>query len=321
MTTMVRLRRSYDAAALVHELQACERLHLEWATQTYYGKSAHDNWVGLSLRSRGGVIADASGGTGSLDLYADTPLLQHAPYIRQLLSELRCHLLSVRLSALRPGGRINPHRDNLPDYWLRLHIPITTTDEVIFKINDEVCTWRPGELWYGDFRLVHQVENPSHIARVHLVVDAVMNPALAALFPQGFDTSAFQSDTFNPAQASDALCFKFVLGPVAPSTLTALERFSKIGNRGLGELLRSQFSTTIRDHAFVLLSNEQVVSRLAVTQAGRLLALDLVWHIDLHDRPQGQGPPSGSCGTLYCRIPIPERRGMDWVPIPMHRIP
>jgi hypothetical protein len=85
---------------------------------------------------------------------------------------------------LGPSSSIKEHSD--PDLgWdlgeVRLHVPVTTSPGVEFVVGGVVAHMREGECWYHDFSLPHRVENRGATARVHLVIDCVLNPWLREL--------------------------------------------------------------------------------------------------------------------------------------------
>jgi hypothetical protein len=179
---VLRLNLTFDVQRLREDLETAERVgqrHMHFTAN-------HDGgWSGIALVSIDGRT-DAESiryGTGR---YRPTPVLEHCPYFRQILSEFRCPKHQVRLLRLEAGKRILEHRDRVLTWPLgiaRLHIPIITHEEVYFYLDGRRVQMAPGELWYCDFSRPHSVENRSPIARVHLVMDLEINPWLRSLFP------------------------------------------------------------------------------------------------------------------------------------------
>lgn len=115
--------------------------------------------------------------------FADAPALQHAPYLRAVLTHFDCALRSVRLMRLGPGSCIREHRDGglcAEEGLVRLHIPILTNSQVRFEVNRRPVVMAPGEVWYLRLSDPHRVDNAGADARVHLVIDAEMSPWLHA---------------------------------------------------------------------------------------------------------------------------------------------
>jgi hypothetical protein len=201
----VRLTPQFDREKLWRDLDTL--LTRDWipeAPYTFDGffgsetKVFHDGkWVGLGLRSQGGKSERTDPGGPGMEEFQDTPLLARTPYLAEVLGRLGSPLRSARLLRLPPGGAIGEHRDTyhaLEYGQLRLHAPITTNENVENVIRGERCMWQPGELWYGDFGSPHWGRNGGTTDRVHLVVDAVITPALLTLFPDDVAAQAAKVD-------------------------------------------------------------------------------------------------------------------------------
>jgi aspartyl/asparaginyl beta-hydroxylase (cupin superfamily) len=123
----------------------------------------------------------------SATAYVDTPFLAQAPYLRAALNTFCCPLQAARLMRLAPGSTIKEHRDADLDIdygFARLHVPIITNPDVGFFLNGRRIVMEPGSLWYLRLSDPHRVSNDGETDRVHLVVDAVANDWLAALFDE-----------------------------------------------------------------------------------------------------------------------------------------
>ncbi|HXM54651.1 MAG TPA: aspartyl/asparaginyl beta-hydroxylase domain-containing protein [Candidatus Dormibacteraeota bacterium] len=181
-------------------------------TMTY-----HDGkWRGLALRSQGGDPERTDPGGPGLDAFADTELLAQAPAIREVVDSLDCEKRSVRLLLLPPDAEVHPHTDPYHGFkygQLRLHVPIRTHPDVRMRFGDEAFHWPAGELWYADFGRPHAVENRSRVTRVHLVIDALVTPALLRLFPE---------DVVAAEDASGILLHP----PAVPATADELRRYA-----------------------------------------------------------------------------------------------
>lgn len=117
--------------------------------------------------------------------YADTAWLDRCPYLREVIGSFQCEKTSVRLMALEPGALIREHRDPgtaLEQGITRIHVPIATTPETIFRIEGEVVHFAAGHAWYLNASCLHGVENRSATPRVHLMLDCVTNSWLEEMF-------------------------------------------------------------------------------------------------------------------------------------------
>jgi len=149
----------------------------EWVP--HFNTGCYDgDWSGVALRSVGGLATQLYPDPTAQGAYADTPTLRRAPAIAAALRHIRCALLAVRLLRLGPGALIREHRDyrlGYEDGEVRLHVPVCTSDRVEFVHAGERVDMSLGEVWYLDLNLPHSVINRSDEARVHLVVDCVVN--------------------------------------------------------------------------------------------------------------------------------------------------
>lgn len=117
----------------------------------------------------------------SCDEFSNTPFLDKVPYIQQVIESFKCPLQAVRLMNLSAGSKIKEHTDfdlSAEDGVIRLHIPITTNDKIVFQLNGTRVIMNEGECWYLRLSDRHSVENNSSLDRVHLVIDAEINPWL-----------------------------------------------------------------------------------------------------------------------------------------------
>lgn len=180
--TMIQLPRRYDVERLQRDLEGLRSFDMARQPGPYH----RGEWKGISLYAQGGRQG-AHPGYAGLDPYLPTDALLQAPYLKEILDELRCPKRVVRVLSLPPGGRIEEHNDAWANFHcgtLRLHVPIVTDPEVEFVIDGERARWMAGELWYGDFSLPHHVVNRSSIHRVHLVIDVEINDFVISLFPK-----------------------------------------------------------------------------------------------------------------------------------------
>lgn len=179
-TSYLKLPPSFDVARLQHELQGIE--DSPWIS--HFNTGAYDKgWACIPLRSVGGSLDHIMPLDGAQ--FSDTVLLARCPYVRQVLDSFECEKTSVRFMALEPGGVINEHRDagaSLDDGVTRLHIPVLTSPQVLFRIDGEEVHFSAGHTWYLNASCLHGVDNRSAQPRVHLMLDCVTNPWLEQMF-------------------------------------------------------------------------------------------------------------------------------------------
>jgi aspartyl/asparaginyl beta-hydroxylase len=177
----LRLPFDFDAALLARDLDVAVA---EGWTKHFIRQNYDGEWDIVALRAPAGArhkVQQIYANPFAED-YADTEVLARCPYFRDTLRRFPCPLRSVRLMRLGPGSVIKEHVDELvgvEDGVVRLHIPIVTNDGVDFRLNGRRLTMKPGETWYVAVAGPHSVANRGATARVHLVIDAVLDAWLA----------------------------------------------------------------------------------------------------------------------------------------------
>lgn len=191
----VKLRSGYDVERLAQDVANVS--HIPWAAKTRYSSKTGGpgaprpsrGWTCLPIRSPGGQLSRTDpGGPGTLE-FAHTSVFEQVPYIQEILDGVPGNHRQISLLALEPGGSSHVHRDYPSGFafgWIRLHLPITTNDRCGTTINDTRYHWDSGELWYGDFSLLHHVANEGTTTRVHLVMDIEVSPEVTDIFPGPF---------------------------------------------------------------------------------------------------------------------------------------
>jgi hypothetical protein len=184
MLTALRLPFSFDAVALKDDLGrvGADEWIPHFNPQYYEGV-----WSGVSLRSVRGSASQLYADPSQAEAYADTPVLKRCGYFRQVLRVFECPLETVRLLRLEPGSRIREHRDfdlGIKFGVVRVHVPVETNPCIEFWLEGERVLMNEGESWFLDLSLPHRVDNRGTTARVHLVIDCVVNAWVKALLGQ-----------------------------------------------------------------------------------------------------------------------------------------
>jgi Aspartyl/Asparaginyl beta-hydroxylase len=183
----VRLPLELDVVVLNADL--AEFVDADWrhhfVRQNYTG-----DWDVLPLRAKEGathpvqmIYADPMA-----TVFVDTPLLDRAPHLRAVLAALECPVLAARLMRLAPGSTILEHSDHDLDAACgraRLHIPVTTNDDVVFLLNRVPVDMAHGSVWYLRLADPHSVHNGGTTDRVHLVIDVLVDDWLTAQLDAG----------------------------------------------------------------------------------------------------------------------------------------
>jgi hypothetical protein len=192
-----------------------------------------------------------------------TLALDKSPYIKQILASFGEVLSRSRLMRLSPGAQVPLHSD-INYHWykrVRVHIPITTTEQVQFFCHDKQVHMGAGECWIFDSWKHHKVENNSDQYRVHLVIDLAGSSQ--------FWRTVFQHSRSIVDDQSTALSSQFVgFNPDSPATFIT-EQFNVpiimpvveveyLTNELLTEINHNAQNTTEEVSAFRLLMAEFV---------------------------------------------------------------
>lgn len=178
----LRLPLAFDVARLQQDLA---RLPPSAWSQHFNTQAYDHGWSCLPLRSVGGSTTNNIPQENG-DFQATTYLRQ-CPYFCEVLNTFECEQTSVRLMALAPGGSIKEHRDpkTASEFGItRLHIPIQTSPDVLFRIDGESVHFSAGGTWYLNATCLHSVRNPSTRPRVHLMLDCINNAWLDDVLQQ-----------------------------------------------------------------------------------------------------------------------------------------
>lgn len=156
----------------------------EWTphfnTQYYEG-----DWSGIALRAARNSCVSLYPDPVAKDGYEDTDYLERCGYIPEVLKAFACELESVRLLRLGTGAKIREHRDykmSFEDGCARLHIPVQTSPQVEFFLDNKLIEMGEGETWYLNLNLPHSVNNHGSDVRIHLVIDCIADDWLGQFF-------------------------------------------------------------------------------------------------------------------------------------------
>lgn len=183
----VRLPLFFDPAALAADLARIE--DAEW-TAHFVRQNYDGEWSVLPLRAPATAthpIMMIYSDPGETD-FVDTPFLARLPAMAAAVAAFDCPVRSARLMRLTPGSVIKEHKDHDLDAamgFARIHVPVRTNPGVNFLLNGVHVPMAVGEAWYVRLADRHSVVNAGQEDRVHLVIDAVMNPWLAGRLSAG----------------------------------------------------------------------------------------------------------------------------------------
>lgn len=178
---------AFDPAGLAADLAALAAA--PW-TPHFVEQNFEGDWSVIALRAPKGtahqhpirqIYSDPS-----VTEYEDTPLMDACPHLRAAAAAFGpAH--AVRLMRLTPGSVIKEHADHdlaVEDGMTRIHVPVVTNPGVVFEVNRRRVDMARGEAWYLRLADPHRVANHGTTDRIHLVIDAPLNPTLEALMRQ-----------------------------------------------------------------------------------------------------------------------------------------
>lgn len=79
----------------------------------------------------------------------------------------------VMITRLKPGGRIAPHVDQgaPAEYYRRYQFSLQSLPGATFRFDNEVVSFRSGEVWWINNRVEHEVINGSEDDRIVMIAD------------------------------------------------------------------------------------------------------------------------------------------------------
>jgi hypothetical protein len=138
-------------------------------------KGTSDIWVRYNdLKNLGDDYQKYTSEHDSVWLPAYSKLPQLRPIIFSLMA--RCEAVrlgGVLITKIPAGGRILPHTDTgwHPEYYnTKIYIPILSNPRVVNRCVDEHVVMAPGDAWYFNNTVEHEVVNDGESDRITLIV-------------------------------------------------------------------------------------------------------------------------------------------------------
>lgn len=180
----MRLPLAFDPAPLAADIAALERG--DW-TAHFVQRNYEGDWSALPLRAPAGAVHPVQQIYSAPDAtaFVDTPWRARMPAVSAAIDAFACPVRSVRLMRLAAGSVIKEHTDfdlDAAQGFARIHVPIRTNADVDFRLNGTRVTMAPGEAWYLRLADPHSVANRGRAARIHLVLDLMVNDWLLRQF-------------------------------------------------------------------------------------------------------------------------------------------
>jgi mannose-6-phosphate isomerase-like protein (cupin superfamily) len=174
---------------LLHQIQRQPEL---WKADTYlrdYPQGPFGDTETIFLRFPPASVSELEQGTKDQHecVWMDGAI--YLPAARKHLFDLMAltegeRLGRVMINKLRVGGKVYRHADTPvhANYWDRYHFVLQSTPGVAFHCGDEEVWMKPGEVWWFQNALEHEVINNGSTDRVHMIVD-IRHSALTKLLP------------------------------------------------------------------------------------------------------------------------------------------
>jgi len=173
----IKLPLSFDSEKMLTEFRAFTPEHFEYYDVIPLRAPAHQVDTSLPFPPPADDYAD-----GSWTDWMDTKALQQSPYLMSIVDFFREHtkVTLVRLLRLAPGAIVKEHTDptlglEIERSVVRLTIPITYSEDVIFYLNNTPVSMLPGECWYLRLTDPHKIDNLGTTERVNFTIDMIPN--------------------------------------------------------------------------------------------------------------------------------------------------
>lgn len=177
MKNFLKLASNVDVLPIMTELHRYPELWDEHSLRTKHPLTAHrevsDIWVWFNRipKNQNDIIDDKD--------VIPYRAWRRVPSIRPIVFAIMRQVEAVRLgrviiTKLPPGGKITPHVDGgaPAEYYQRYQVALQCLPGNIFKSGNEEVSFRTGEVWQINNRVLHSVINNSEDDRIVMIVDA-----------------------------------------------------------------------------------------------------------------------------------------------------
>ena len=191
MRHFLRILDGIDVVPVLAEIARQPELWNQYPVRTFHERTAHKGLDDILLRYNAFDPAtdDFVDKVCSSIEVVNYPASQRLPAAYMLALALMGrvrgeHLGRVFISRIPPGGGIPPHSDRIgpaeeafPDriapavYYQRYAVPLVSDPGCVFRIGNEQMNLKPGEVWWINNQVEHEVLNGSGADRLSLVVD------------------------------------------------------------------------------------------------------------------------------------------------------
>ena len=190
MRNFLKLAEKIETNPLLHAITRQPELWNAHTVRTMHPMSAHRVVDDIVLRyspfNRGEDYVDkVCSRIECVDYPSWAKLPEAWPFIFALMTRVQgVHLGRVMVTRVRPGICIPAHSDRIPPaeeaypdrippavYYERYHIVLQSGPGAIFRCGEESIYMAPGEAWWFNNQIEHEVINNSSDDRIHLICD------------------------------------------------------------------------------------------------------------------------------------------------------
>ena len=182
----IKLPLNFDAAKILSEFENLKLEQFEYYDVMPLRSPAHLVDPSIPFPPPATDYAD-----GSWTKWLDTSALKKSPYIKSIVDSFREHtnVTLVRLLRLAPNAIVQEHTDptlglEIDKSVIRLTIPISVNNNVIFYLNGTPVPMKPGECWYLRLTDPHKITNSGETERINLTIDMIPNDWVRKIISQ-----------------------------------------------------------------------------------------------------------------------------------------
>lgn len=162
-----------DPAAALRELEGRPELWDLITVRQQYEGSAHRDTEAIILRGPT-TLEGLFDNLEAVDFAALEELPATFDLVVRVLQRVQAREVGrIMLVKLHAGGHITPHVDEgrYAEHFARFHLVLTSSPGCRFFAGGEQVVMAPGEIWWFNHRVVHEVRNAGP-ERIHLILDA-----------------------------------------------------------------------------------------------------------------------------------------------------
>lgn len=168
-----------DVSKVGLELTLHPELWNQYSNRKTFSGTSHKNTSDIWVRYNDPkVLADGYDKFTSEHDSVWYPAYDQLPSLRPIIFGLMAKVEATRLGGvlitkIPPGGRVLPHKDSgwHPEYYnTKVYVPIFSNQQCVNRCETELVAMKPGEAWYFNNLVEHEVVNDGNDDRVTLII-------------------------------------------------------------------------------------------------------------------------------------------------------